>query len=68
MTKGDKELEREASYFACMLLIPQKFLKEDMTEDFDLSDDNRIKELAKKYQVPLNAMLLRIQIYFNPHQ
>jgi len=51
-----------------MLLIPQRFLKEDMASGFDLADENRLKELANKYQVPMNTMLMRIQIYFNPQQ
>lgn len=56
-------LEDEANYFACSLLIPQKELAEDMKEPFRLVDSDRLKILAKKYDVPENAMLFRIMMY-----
>lgn len=63
-----REMEQEAHLFACLLLIPEQCLKEDLKKGFDLCDDDRLKQLANKYQVPVNAMLFRIQFYYRNKQ
>jgi len=56
----DEQMEREANEFAMHLLVPDKFLaKENL--DFDLADDEGLAKLAKKYQVSMGVMMIRIE-------
>ena len=56
----DEQMEREANEFAMRLLVPDKFLaKENL--DFDLADDEGLAKLAKKYQVSMGVMMIRIE-------
>lgn len=57
-----KELESEANLFAILLLIPEKFIREDLANGIDLTDDKAIKELCKKYDVSLVTMTKRISL------
>jgi Zn-dependent peptidase ImmA (M78 family) len=61
---GADQDEIEANRFAAELLIPRSFLEKDLTErplkDSDLLDDQRIQQLAKRYQVSVQAMTNRL--------
>ena len=59
---GEDELEREANRFAAELLMPKEFLQRDLTEFglHDLHDDEAVKQLAKKYEVSVQAMTTRL--------
>lgn len=57
--------ELEANYFAMCLLIPEHMIESDLaTEEFappfDFEEDQRIKILAKRYQVSEQLMLFRL--------
>lgn len=57
------EIEQEASIFACLLLMPKQCIEEDLAEPIDLCEDGFITKLAKKYQVPENAVAFRLAYY-----
>ncbi len=61
-SKGTSPQEMEANLFAAELLIPEAFLARDMKEagSFDLPEDDRVAELANKYQVSQQAMTIRL--------
>jgi len=61
-------IEKEASLFAMLLLMPTKFLKEDIDKGLDLTDDNELKKLASKYQVPLTMAAMRVAYYLKNKQ
>lgn len=63
-----KETEREAHLFAMLLLMPKKFIKEDLEKGVDLGSDNDLKVLAKKYGVSSTAMAVRISYYLKHEQ
>lgn len=57
----NREMEREANVFAMLLLMPKQLLiKEIETGNLDLSSDEGLLMLAKKFNVPLTAMAFRI--------
>jgi Zn-dependent peptidase ImmA (M78 family) len=60
--KGEDDNEKEANLFAAELLMPAKFLRQELEgKHFDLLGDNRILEtLAKKYKVSLQALMFRL--------
>jgi Zn-dependent peptidase ImmA (M78 family) len=51
--------EVEANRFAAALLMPQEFLTRDMFADYPL-DEEKVKKLARKYQVSEQAMTIRL--------
>lgn len=53
-------MDLEANRFAMELLIPYDLIIEDLAEGFDLEDEKRVKELAKKYKVSVQCMAFRI--------
>jgi len=58
LATDDREIE--ANQFAAALLMPEAFLKEDV-EMFDGTDyEDAVSELAKKYQVSIQAMSIRL--------
>lgn len=61
-SKGEDNDEREANLFAAELLMPARFLREDLDGlELDLLDDNRfMTDLAKKYMVSLQALTFRL--------
>lgn len=61
----NKIYEKEANLFACLLLMPKEMIKKDVENGLDLGDDKALKGLAKKYQVPLNAMVYRLSLYIS---
>jgi Zn-dependent peptidase ImmA (M78 family) len=64
MGKNYTAVEREANYFACCLLMPQDlFIREFKKVEQGIKDEDVIvKNLAKVFQVPLFAVVLRIQM------
>lgn len=59
----EKEIEKEANQFALAILMPKKMLFNEMRKyDFDLSDpsDDALNKIASKFQVSLNALVIRI--------
>lgn len=59
---GTKIDEMEANLFAAELLMPVRFLDDDLAKIIpaSLGDDETIKKLANKYQVSPQAMTLRL--------
>jgi len=62
MKEDTKWMENEANVFAVCLLIPEKLIMEDLKKGFDLGDDKTMRDLCKKYDVPLNALAFRISL------
>lgn len=61
--RHDPQLEEEANLFAMLLLMPKVLLERELLNiKLDLGSDNGYKELAKKFDVPVNAMITRIEI------
>ena len=57
----DNLMEKEANLFAMELLMPEKFLREDVGPDgIDIFDDAAINQLARRYKVPTAAMTARL--------
>ncbi len=54
--------EIEANQFASNLLMPARFLEPDLRDigDIDVDDEATIKKLARRYEVSLQAMTLRL--------
>lgn len=54
--------ELEANVFAMELLMPEEFLRRDLTElgSIDVCDDANIRKLAKRYEVSEQLMTFRI--------
>lgn len=55
--------EWEATVFAFELLMPVKFVKDEITKmgkSFDIAEEKPIKELAKVFKVPMTLMAIRI--------
>jgi Zn-dependent peptidase ImmA (M78 family) len=61
-SKGEDNDEREANLFAAELLMPAKFLREDLEGiELDLLEhDTFLADLAKKYSVSLQALTFRL--------
>ena len=59
--KGIDNIEIEANSFAAELLMPEKFIKEELNnEGFDIDDDDFISNLSKKFKVSTHALQLRL--------
>ena len=61
-SKGEDPEEVEANGFAAELLIPEDFLSTDLARLtlVDLLDDRRMQQLARRYQVSVQAMTNRL--------
>lgn len=59
------DLEHEANVFACCLLMPKSLIEDDIKSGFDLGNDDMALTLAKKYDVPVNALIYRIWLLNN---
>ena len=58
---GEIKREQEANAFAASILMPKKFLVEEISRfNFDLNDENSIKKLSKTFEVSSAAMAFRI--------
>lgn len=53
--------EMESNSFAAELLMPAKFLAEDLrNQALDFEDDDQLRRLAERYKVSLQAMMFRL--------
>lgn len=63
-SSGTNVEEIEANMFASLLLIPERFLVNDLEDkDIDIADDKadeKVKGLARKYRVSPQAMAFRL--------
>ncbi|MDA8747685.1 ImmA/IrrE family metallo-endopeptidase [Litoreibacter sp.] len=60
-SQGSDPLEIDANTFASELLIPEKFLLEEIGPDgLDMEDDTSVEKLAKKFRVSVAAMKYRL--------
>jgi Zn-dependent peptidase ImmA (M78 family) len=62
-SQGTDEAEREANFFAASILMPRRFLGEDLVheESVDLLDDDFLSNLARKYGVSAQALVNRLK-------
>ncbi len=62
-SQGTDGSEREANLFAASLLMPKKFLVEDLDgkEYFDICDDTFLHGLARRYGVSAQALVNRLK-------
>ena len=62
-SQGTDEAEREANLFAASLLMPKRFLEEDLQNEeyVDLFGDNFLVEIARKYGVSTQALVNRLK-------
>lgn len=58
-SEGTDPAEREANFFAAELLMPEHFLTTEV-QSFDPADDAAAKDLAKRYGVSVQAMMIRL--------
>jgi Zn-dependent peptidase ImmA (M78 family) len=61
-SKGIDPEEVEANRFAAELLMPVKFIEEDLKQmdEIDLLNEDALKKFARKYGVSLQAFILRL--------
>ncbi len=61
-SSGESAEEKEANLFAAELLMPVRFIQQDLAEvdALDLEHDDMLAELAKKYQVSVQTMTFRL--------
>lgn len=63
-SEGSKYQEIEANNFAAELLMPEKLLREKITQQpvdaFDDSDNSLIQQLAKNFGVSIQALTIRL--------
>ena len=57
-----EKMEDEATQFAMELLMPVDFVRAEVAKmkGRDIGNDEPIRELAKKFQVPMSIMAIRI--------
>lgn len=60
-SEGSDPLEVQANTFASELLMPKKFLLEEIGADgLDMDDEASVEKLAKKFRVSVSAMRYRL--------
>lgn len=61
-SKGEDDNEKETNLFAAELLMPEKFLRQELAgKRLDILDDsNVLQRLANKYRVSLQALTFRL--------
>jgi Zn-dependent peptidase ImmA (M78 family) len=61
-SKGTIDQERDANLFAAELLLPRGLLEKDVESlnAISVTDDSQLRELAKRYEVSLQALLIRL--------
>jgi len=63
--EGTDRKEIEANRFAAELLMPRKFLEKDLSNlHLDVEDESTLEQLAKKYEVSVQALAWRINRLF----
>lgn len=57
-----KDEEAEANYFAMCLLMPEDFVRAEIRKlrSFDLNNEKQMAELARKFQVSVAHIALRL--------
>jgi Zn-dependent peptidase ImmA (M78 family) len=62
-SQGTDEAEREANFFAASILMPRRFLEEDLINEeyVDLLDDDCLADLARKFGVSAQALVNRLK-------
>jgi Zn-dependent peptidase ImmA (M78 family) len=62
-SQGTDEAEREANLFAASLLMPKRFIEEDLEHEvfIDLLDDDFLSGLARRYGVSSQALVNRLK-------
>jgi Zn-dependent peptidase ImmA (M78 family) len=62
-SQGTDEAEREANFFAASILMPKRFLEDDLqNEDYvDLFGDSFLPEIARTYGVSTQALVNRLK-------
>lgn len=58
-------LDEEANIFACFLLMPAPLFDRD-AKNLDMTDDNAVAKLARKYRVPIGVIGYRIALGRRP--
>lgn len=55
-------MEDEANNFALVLLMPERLLRQEIAklDGFDLTNDKDLEYLAKVFEVPTTAMVVRL--------
>ncbi|MDC0036835.1 ImmA/IrrE family metallo-endopeptidase [bacterium] len=61
-TTEEQKQEREANLFASNLLMTKKFLIRDVKRNEDELNEELISSLAKRYNVSLQAMMIRLNV------
>lgn len=56
----NRDIEKEANIFALCLLMPREMILKDLAKGVDLSSDEDMKRLCKKYEVSATALAARI--------
>lgn len=59
-TTGESWREVEANYFAASLLMPKEDVKSHFGKWSELEEDVRLKKLAQRYEVSMQAMSVRL--------
>ena len=60
-SSGEYKIEQEANAFAAAILMPEKFIIEELEKNnYDLYEDECISKLAEKFEVSTTAMTYRI--------
>lgn len=62
-TKKELKQEDEATSFACSLLMPFDMFDKEFKSRLNLSEEDRIKELAKIFDAPQWAVVIRMKHY-----
>lgn len=66
-SNSDPVEDMEADYFAMCLLMPEEFVRQEVRSmgGFDIEDEKAMRVLARKFQVSVPLMALRLgQIKF----
>lgn len=59
--ESNTQLEQEANVFAASILMPDDLVNEEVSKlEFDLGNEDSLKELAKRFEVSVTAMYYRM--------
>lgn len=62
-TKKELKQEDEANYFACAILMPLEIFDKEIQSRKHMVEEERIESLAKLFDVPVWAVVIRMQMY-----
>lgn len=65
MSEQQDQMDREATAFAMELLMPTEFIRAELAKmpPLDIDDQRSIEQLAKKFKVSPQVMLLRLACF-----